>query len=402
MNILFLSTWHPYPPDNGSKLRVRYLLRGLAKLHQVTLISFAFDIPTSASGKTLDQLAEVHSIECDPFAANRTQNPIRFMSLQPQFVRPIPAMSSLVSNVAAKKQFDVVIASTTLMSSYALQLPKSTVRVIEEHNSLSRWMHERLEKQTTPFQHLRRWVSWRKTQSYEARLFRKFDLITMVSDQDTQTTRALIGNRANRVQTCPNGVDCEHNRPGLAPVQPDLLVYNGALTYSANYDAMRYFLAEIFPLIQAQRPQVNLTISGSTERVDLSHLKINNSVRFSGFVEDVRQIVAPAVVCIAPLRDGGGTRLKILEAMALGTPVVATSKAAEGLAVQHGEHLLIADTPVEFAAAVIRVLADCTLGAQLSTRARRLVEEKYDWATIASHFVALVEEATARQSNRIG
>jgi glycosyltransferase involved in cell wall biosynthesis len=198
------------------------------------------------------------------------------------------------------------------------------------------------------------------------------------------------------VATVPNGVDCARNRPGLVPRRPNALVYNGSLTYSANYDAMRWFLAEVYPRIKAEVPGVTLTITGSTRGVDLASLALDDTVRLSGLVDDVRIPVAEASTCIVPIRQGGGTRLKILEAMALGTPVVATRKGAEGLDVTGGEHLLLADAPEEFARQTVELLGNPALRHVLTANARRLMEDRYDWEAIGQPFVDLVE-ATVKE-----
>jgi glycosyltransferase involved in cell wall biosynthesis len=174
-------------------------------------------------------------------------------------------------------------------------------------------------------------------------------------------------------------------------------VYNGALTYSANYDAMRYFLADIYPLIKQHVPEVSLTITGSLSGVELSGLALDKSVRLSGYVDDVRIPVAEASVCVVPLRQGSGTRLKILEAMALGTPVVATSKGAEGLDVTPGHNILLANDPGEFAAQVVYLLRSGSLRDQLAKHARLLVEQQYDWDQIGERFMVLVEEVARRR-----
>ena len=181
-----------------------------------------------------------------------------------------------------------------------------------------------------------------------------------------------------------------------AAVEPNTLVFNGSLTYHANYDAMRYFLAEVFPLIQQQEPGVSLTITGPTSGVDLSGLRLNDGVRLSGYLDDIRPLLASASACVVPIRSGGGTRLKILEAMALGTPVVSTSKGAEGLEVTPGKQILVADEPAEFAAQVICLLRAPALREQLRTRARRLVEQQYDWREIGQRFANLVEETACK------
>ena len=350
MQILFLSTWFPYPPDNGSKLRAYHLLRALGGRHEVTLLSFTFDTSQPETADVLQTICRsIEVVPLNPFLVNRAGTLATFLSMRPTASRPIPAMSQLVAEAWRRSTYDVVIASTEMMADYALMAPPGTTKVLEEHNSLTRWMAERYQEQRNPLQRARCWASWQKRRWYEDRYYSRFDLVTMVSQEDWRTTSELIPGGEPRVEIVPNGVDCQHNQPGLAQSRPNTLVYNGALTYSTNFDAMRWFLAEIYPGIQREISSVSLTITGNTSGVRLTDLQLDDSVRLSGYVDDIRPVIASAAVCVVPLRQGGGTRLKILEAMALGTPVVSTSKGAEGLDVTPGHDILIADEPAEFA-----------------------------------------------------
>jgi len=391
MRILFLCTWFPFPPDNGSKTRVYHLLRALGRRHSTTLLSFAFETARPEQAVPADLGCEaIEVVPHDPFERRHLAWALRFFSPQPVVERPVAGMVDLVNATLDETSFDVVTASTTAMAAYALQA-EGVPKVLEEHNCWSRPAFDLYRAQTNPMKRLRYWASWQKRARYESRIYRRFALITMVSGEDGGAASSLLAGDRGRVQVIPNGVDCEHNRPGLAQPRPNSLVFNGALTYSANYDAMRYFLAEIYPLIQQQLPDVSLTITGSTSGVDLAGLLLDGSVHLSGYVDDVRPLVAGAWVCVVPLRQGGGTRLKILEAMALGTPVISTTKGAEGLAATPERDLLLANEPAEFAAQVVRLARDPGLRARLAYNARRLVEERYDWAAIGARFVDLVE-----------
>lgn len=188
-----------------------------------------------------------------------------------------------------------------------------------------------------------------------------------------------------------NGVDLSYNQAASKNPTPNTIIFNGALTYAANYDAMDYFLRDIFPLVRADIPEVHLKITGSTKGVRTDRLPSDGCVTFTGYLEDIHSVVSSSCVCVVPLRMGGGTRLKILEAMALGTPVVSTSKGAEGLDVEAGKHLLIADTPSEFAVQTVRLLREPQLRQSLAMQAAHLIKEKYDWAKIEQHLCDLVE-----------
>lgn len=392
MKVLFLSTWFPLPADIGAKIRVYHLLRALGQSHQVTLLSFAFDGSTPIDAGELRSLCQdIRVVAVDPFAVNQTGALQRFLSPAPVFTRPIPAMQELVSQTLHRQAFDVIIASVEVMASYALQAPLPVVRVLEEHNSLTRWMQERHVQSSGLVSRGQTWISAQKARRYEASLFPNFDMISMVSEQDCQVSRSLAPELDERVVLVPNGVDCQHNVPGLFQSRDRALVFNGALGYYANYDAMQYFLAEIFPQVKRTVPEVTLDITGSTKGIDLSGLALDNAVTLTGYVEDVRRPVGTASICVVPIRQGGGTRLKILEAMALGTPVVTTSKGVEGIEAIHGEHVLLADTAESFAHQVTMLLERPGLQRELALNARRLVETKYDWRAITESFVRHVE-----------
>lgn len=395
MRVLFLGAWFPFPADNGSKIRVYHLLRAVGEKHEVTLVSLAFGSSRPEQFSTLCQA--VYPIFYNPFVRPRLFQWLRYFSLSPIMALPIRAMNQVVNELLNTSAFDVVIASTEVVARYALrfQIP----RILEEHNSLSRLMQERYEAEGSYIQRTSHWVAWQKAQFYEQRLFQQFDQVVMVSERDRQMSQQLVAKYPGRVQCVPNGVDCEHNRPGLAVPIPNTLIFNGSLTYQANYDAIDYFLQTIYPLIQTAIPNVSLTITGSTDGVPLEKLKTDNTVHFTNYLADVRPAVAQSWICVVPLRQGGGTRLKILEAMALGTPVVATSKGAEGLDLKPNKHILIADKPETFACTVIQLLQNTPLCQTLATNGRQLVETHYNWQAIGQQFLQLVEETATKPTH---
>ena len=387
MKILFLSTWFPFPPDNGSKIRVYHLLRVLARAHHVTLIAFN---PKSHAGFETPENVEIYPVQADPFRYVQLPQVVKYLSPVPLAFWQIKEMEATVNRLYGLGKWDAIVAVQAPVARYALQFT-GVPRVLDVDTSLSYQLRERYQEQKTHIGRWRAWLSWYKAYCYERALFRQFQACAVVSSVEMSGVQAMVGDKS-RVAVIPNGVDCEHNRPGLAEVRPHTLVYNGALTYSANYDAMQYFLAEVYPLIRQQVPDVSLTITGSTSDVDLTGLRLDESVYFSGYVEDIRPLVAGSAVCVAPIRQGGGTRLKILEALALGTPVVATLKGAEGLDVTDGEHLLLADDPAAFAKATLRLLREPPLHKRLAANARQQVKARYDWEQIGAQFVELVEE----------
>jgi glycosyltransferase involved in cell wall biosynthesis len=177
---------------------------------------------------------------------------------------------------------------------------------------------------------------------------------------------------------------------------PNSLVFTGSMDWLPNEDAIFYFVKTILPLIQQQCPDVSLEVVGRNPSHKLQVLaQAEKAVRLTGWVEDIRPFLARGSVCIVPLRIGGGTRLKIFEAMAMGKATVSTTIGAEGLPVQNGENILLADTPKHFADQVIRLLRDANERQRLGTAARTLVEENYSWPKIAESFSRTLQEVIA-------
>jgi glycosyltransferase involved in cell wall biosynthesis len=237
---------------------------------------------------------------------------------------------------------------------------------------------------------------WWKSSHYVAGLLHAFDGCTVVSEQERERVLQVLPGYS-RINIVPNGVDTAHYAGDFGAPEPDSLVYSGALTYFANFDAMSFFLQEVFPLIQAQRPNVNLSVTGRLDGVPIDRLVGNRGVAFTGYVDDVRPIIGRSWSSVVPLRIGGGTRLKILESLALGTPVVATCKGAEGLNLIPGRDVLIADEPTDCARAVLRLLRDPALRETLSRNGRQAVEAQHDWRIIGQQFNDFVETAALRR-----
>lgn len=397
MRILLLSNWFPCPPDNGSKIRIYNLLRSLAQRHEVTLLSFA-DIGENIEPEKVEPYCRVAGIVPRvAFQPKRWRALLGFLSPVPRSLVDTysPQMARRVGHELCCGQYDVVIASELGTAPY-LGNSGDAAKVFEDVEITI--IREAYTCASNGFSRFRRRLTWAKTRRYLGSLVRQFAACTVVSEVE----RANLGEVApecKRVEVIPNGVDLDWLRPQEVEARPDTLVFNGALTYQANYDAMHYFLMDIWPRIRAQEPRGSLKITGKTDGVML-HTLPRSGVDFTGYLPDVRPVVAGAWACVAPLRIGGGTRVKILEAMALGTPVISTSKGAEGLAATHEVDILIADDPAQFATQTVRLLRDSALRRRLAENGRRLVEAKYNWRSIGEHFNQLIESVVEARRGR--
>ena len=395
MKIILLSTWFPYPPNQGSKIRAYHVLRALSAEHEVGLLSFKdVEIDNGWLEHISDYCAWVEIIPRDAFAMGKLGSIFGLFSTRPRamaasYSKP---MSSRLKELARTWQPDLVFALTINTAPYAAALPP-IMRVVDVDNLLARMLYEEYMAENNLVRRIRRYLAFIKLQRYERALFSQFDLALVTSLQDRQNLMGYVPLESSQIGVVPNGVDLDSYHFRSDSSEGSLLAYTGALTYFANFDAMQYFLEDIFPTILAQVPDTRLEITGSTMGVDLESLPNFDQVTFTGYVDDIREILKRARLCIVPLRKGAGTRLKILEAMAAGVPVVSTSKGAEGLEVEHEVHLLVADHPQAFARETVRLLNDQTLRNQLARNARQLVEEKYDWTMIRKEIGRLIPTA---------
>jgi len=395
VQILLITGWFPYPPDNGARMRVYYLLRELARRHQVHLLSFTRD-SNGAPGVEVPGCAcrVLGTVPFREFAPYGVRALLGLFSTHPRSLQDTysPTMHTLVRRALDQGHYDLILASEigpgSCTSRYVADVD-SIPRVVEDLE-LS-MIRSKISAQRTSLGRLRHRLTWWKLRRYIAALLQRMEGCTVASERERRVVLDLVpGHRWLAV--VPNGVDLAQYRGDFGPAEPETLVFTGALTYEANHEAMQFFLSEVFPHIRAARPGVTLRITGRTDGADLERLPVGEGVILTGYLEDVRPAVARSAVCVAPLTTGGGTRVKILEAMVLGTPVVSTSKGAEGLEVTPGEDILIADDPRAFADAVLGVLGDAGLRARLAENGKQLVKERYDWRRIGDHLDDFIQQ----------
>jgi glycosyltransferase involved in cell wall biosynthesis len=397
--LLFLSAWCPLPADNGSKLRIFHLLRELARQYDVDLLSFAPQLPGDRALRELREIcAAVDLLPETPFAGRPAGRLRGLLSATPRSVvaNHSAAMAAAVGT-RARNRYDLVIASQLHMAPYALLL--DAPRLLEEVELTT--LRDQYATQARLLGRARYGLTGLKTRRYVAELLRRFAGATVVSERERELLRPFAPAHL-RLAVVPNGVDTAVCAGSFGDPEADTLIYPGALSYDANFDAVAYFLGAIWPRLHAARPGVRLRVTGRATPERIRALPVADGVEFTGYLDDVRPAVARAWAEVVPLRKGGGTRLKVLEALALGTPVVSTSKGVEGLELEDGRHILVADTADAFAATTERLLGQPELRASLGAAGRQVVRERYDWRTIGTRLNGLaLEIARHERQNRV-
>lgn len=224
-------------------------------------------------------------------------------------------------------------------------------------------------------------VESKKMKAFERSISMRCDLCSVVSKEDENVLKLL--SPSAKINVISNGVDVEYFAPIKAEIEPDSLVFTGSMNWLPNENAMLYFCGEIFPLILKKTPSVRLYIVGHNPTHKILRLAVNNqNIIVTGSVDDIRPFIAKASVVIVPLRVGGGTRLKILEAMSMGKAIVSTSIGCEGIDVNDDENIIIADSPAVFSEAILKLFSDVCLRDKLGRAGRKLVCQKYSWSKI--------------------
>lgn len=404
MDILFLTPQLPFPPRQGTTIRNYHLIAELSRRHTIDLLTFLAPTDRLLPDNPLHRLCR--TVETAPQPERTLQ---RRALDQAQTLRPdmglrleTPAMHELVARKLREHRYDIVQCEGIELAQYgrrALAMGPDRPKLVFDNHNCEYLLQKR--NALTDLRQPRRWVAaayslvqWQKLRHYEAAICRQADAVVAVSQADRDALQQLAPDVA--VTVVENGIDLDaYARTPQPPAGKDapILVFTGKMDYRPNIDAVLWFGREVLPLIQARQLDVRFQIVGMNPHSRLDELRTNPAVEITGAVDAVQPYIHAAAVYVIPMRVGGGTRFKVLEAMAGGKAIVSTRLGAEGFPVQDGRELLLADTPSDFAAAVLRLLADQTDGgaltAQLGVTARTFVEESYGWPAIVPKLDAL-------------
>jgi glycosyltransferase involved in cell wall biosynthesis len=464
MHILFLTPQLPYPPQQGTTMRNHGLIRGLAERHQISLLSFRESSPLDEEPGPTSRIPEPLLALCRRVETVPAPHPRPLMRRAlDTLTHPLPDMALRLASTAlaerlaawlAQESFDVIQIEGIEMTPYldlllekgrtdqVVTVPRSRARlrkgngakdgsplvIFDDHNC-----EYMLQKSYAQIDALlpRRWpgalyslIQWQKLRRYEASVCRRAHRVLAVSQTDAQALRQLAPDLD--VAVIPNGIDTDQYQPGPIdaagdPDQPPTVVFVGKMDFRPNVDAVRWFVEEIWPQVRAEVPEAHFYAVGQRPHPRLDPLHADASVTLTGWVEDVRPYIAQAAVYVLPLRMGSGTRLKLLEGMALGKAIVSTRMGAEGFTapseqgqrgaltygrVTHDRELVLVrdNDPAAFARAIIALLRDPARRAGLGANARAFARAHYDWRVIIPRLEALYAQArqTAAPGARAG
>ncbi len=382
MRVLLLTQVLPYPPDSGPKVKTYYVLKYLATKHQVTLVSFVRDTDKPEYIRHLETLCE--RVITVPI----TRSPVKdllflgksIFSGQPWMMLrdERPEMRAALRDLAATTHFDVVHADQLNMGQYALPFTKSR-KVLDLHNAL--WvLYKRLAETLPPSKPMKYILmrDWPLLKRYEGAMCRAFDAVLAVSQEDRQALTEA-GARPE-MPIIPIAVDTdEQAQIARAPKGPHI-VHIGTMYWPPNIAGITWFLDEIYPLIKQRVPDVRCTLIGARPPTSITErAQSDPSLTVTGYVEDPVPYLADSSMMVVPLQAGGGMRVKILNALSQGIPMVSTTVGCEGIAVAHERDIMIADKPADFAEATARLLTDAELNRRITEQGRRTVVETYDY-----------------------
>lgn len=399
LRILWVKVGGLWPLTSGGRLRSFHIISELSRHNELTVLTTHDpeeepDEDKNALTRQLPRCAHIISV---PHALAKRGGLAFLWALMRSWLTPLPvsvhkcrnaALASEVVRVSAEGHFDFCVVDF-LYAVPNVAMQGTTPIVLFEHNVEYMIWQRTSENSRNPLRRVALELEWRKMRHYEIRACRLAQLTITVSEDD----RLLLGKDVpiSKVEAIPTGVDVDYFQGGDdsgfdSREQPAEIVFTGSMDWHPNEDAMRYFMDAILPLLRREVPEVSLTIVGRNPSPQLREAAALAGATVTGTVDDVRPYIRRAAVYVVPLRIGGGTRLKIYEALAMSKAVVSTTIGAEGLPLEEGVHILRADDVDAFAGKVLDLLRDQNMRRELGAAGRRLMEQQYSWSRVAQDF----------------
>lgn len=397
MNILYVTTKSPLPTNDGHSLRTYNLLCAAASKHNVFLLSFVkfpveyeylndlkrictyvrqFQVPENISKFRLSATVLINIFSTRPFVADKYYSE----EMKAEMLRCI-------------KEFDIDLVHLDMLPLGVYLDGISKPLLLNAHNIESKLLKRKVKAVGYGIAKLYFAIQAARLERFERMVVSRVDHVVVCSDEDRAILQLLVPGK--KVSVIPNGVDIEFYRPdNKIKIKNGRLAFIGGMNWFPNKDAVIWFDREVIGNILKRDPSVILDLIGKSK----GEMKLMNerSIIMHGFVDDIRPFLERAAVVVVPIRVGGGTRLKVLEAMSMGKAIVSTSVGIEGISLEHGKNVLVADTPTEFTDCVHKVLHDAALRYRLGAAARKLVASKYQWNIIGQCLLNAYEITVGR------
>jgi sugar transferase (PEP-CTERM/EpsH1 system associated) len=415
MNLLWLTHAIPYPPKAGFLSRTYNLLREVGRRHEVDLISFIQEPWIRTHFPTVEEGIEESRRALGSICRRVTFLPIDRMRLR--WGKHITALNALLTGktytatwlVSAsarrviaeemlRNRYDLVHFDTIGLAPYR-DLTTRVPAILTHHNIESHMMMRRADNEMNTVARAYFRLEARRLEAFERRIAPAYAAHITCSELDTGRLRRIV--KGASVVTIPNGVDCDFFNAEHARTRPNSAVFVGTMNWYPNIDAMQFFLREIWPQLRARVPDATMDIAGSNPPEDLIRLARSlPGVTVHGYLPDVRPLIDSAAVFVCPIRDGGGTKLKILDAFAMKKCVVAHPIACEGIDVTAGRDVVLASTSEEFVSQISRLFANERERVDIGTAARELVEKHYSFRQLGERLASTIEDVVQRHETQ--
>ncbi|MGD1876726.1 MAG: TIGR03087 family PEP-CTERM/XrtA system glycosyltransferase [Kiloniellaceae bacterium] len=398
MRILYVCHRFPFPPARGGKIRPFNMIRHLSQQHEVVVASLARSPEEAEAGRGIAPY-------CDDFMMGQVSEPAAWARMIAYLPTPTPSsmayfydkpLERMIQERLRRDSFDLIFVHCSSVAPYVSQV-KGIPKILDFGDMDSqKWL---LYRHFKPFPlSLGYWLEGSKMAAAEKALAREFDLCTCITKAEVETLRGFGVDTPS--DWFPNGVDLDYFSPGAEPYDPDAISFVGRMDYFPNQHAMEFFCDEVFPLIRRHRPTATLAIIGADPPAEVTRLAERDGISVTGTVPDVRDHVRRSAVNVAPLSIARGTQNKILEAMAMGVPVVTSPEAVAGVDAVAGEHLLVAEAPQDYADKILGLMEDAGARQRLGAAGRARVESHHSWSSSMNRMDGLIADCLARYEAR--
>lgn len=396
MRILWLSHLIPYPPKGGVLQRSYNLIRELAKYHEIDLLAFnqprligplfsSVEAGVQEANEVLGKICQRHrffEIPSERQASGRYWLAIKSLAGAPYNINWLASeeFRDAIKQWTEEKNYDLVHFDTISLIPFLKDIPSHTATVLDHHNIESHMLLRRAQNETNLVKRFYYWQEGARLERYEKTYCPQFSLNITCSDIDTARLKEI--SHTSHVETVPNGVDTDYFQPGQEGKKLKL-VFVGRLNWYPNRQAVKFIVEDLWPALKQKWPQIEFDLGGSNPPdFAVALARRDNNFHVHGFVDDVRPIIAEATAYVCPITDGGGTKLKVLDALAMGKPLIAHTIACEGIDVTPNVDVLIADTVNDYVEHLTKLWDDTSFRQKIATSGRDLAEGRYSFRAI--------------------